>query len=242
MAQRSIKNGSFGWYEKGAMQRIESLPRKQQASCKLIYIAICSLSAKQMNANAVECFKFDIARFASVDEKTVQRYLPELEKLDIIIVSPQDRKSNGKFEKVKIWLNENNSTVGQFGESSEKVRRKFGDCKSDIYNKEINKEIYISSKEDTEKSETALIKKEYGKPEINSMLSALKISIGIDTFKETVQNQRNIAKHLDSLLVKIGKEEFRNRLEMILQDEFKLKNCNSIVYLYREIKSFIHFC
>ena len=27
---------------------------------------------------------------------------------------------------------------------------------------------------------------------------------------------------------------------MILEDNFKIKNCNSITYLYKEIKSFIH--
>jgi len=52
--------------------------------------------------------------------------------------------------------------------------------------------------------------------------------------------QRNFGKHINSLLKKIGKEEFRQRLEIILKDSFKQKNCNSLKYLYGEMKSFIH--
>lgn len=149
MEHRNIQNGSFGWYEKSAMQKIETLPRRQQASCKLIYIAICSASAKQKNSPNIECYKFDIARFASVDEKTVQRYLPVLEKLDIISVSPQDRLSDGRYGKIIIWLKLNKFTVGQLQESSEKVRRKFVDTESDIYKekKERKKESIPPKKE-----------------------------------------------------------------------------------------------
>lgn len=130
---RNIKLGLFGWYEKGAMEKIETLPFKQQAGCKLIYIAICSFSAKQKNTANIECYKFDIARFASVSEKTVQRYLPELERLGIISVPPQDRLSSGKYQKAVITLRQNNLPVGHIEESCEKVVGKLLDTKSDIY-------------------------------------------------------------------------------------------------------------
>ena len=129
---RNIKLGNFGWYEKGAMQKIESLPFKQQSGCKLIYIAICSFSAKQKNTSEIECYKFDISRFASVSEKTVQRYLPELQKLDIIHITPQDRLSNGKYQKVVIRLRNNNLPDGHIGESCGKVVGKLLDTESDI--------------------------------------------------------------------------------------------------------------
>lgn len=151
MKERNIKNGLYGWYEREAMKKIETLPFKQQASCKLIYIAICSLSAKTQNSAEVVTYKFDIARYASLSEKTVQRYLTDLEQVGIIKISPQDRKSNGHFEKVKIWLIQNNPTAGQLGESTEKAQRKLLDTESDVLNKEIkkerNKEEYMCEKD-----------------------------------------------------------------------------------------------
>lgn len=47
-------------------------------------------------------------------------------------------------------------------------------------------------------------------------------------------------KHFLNLGKNIGKEEFTNRLKIILQDPFKAKNSNKLAYLYKEIKSFIH--
>lgn len=144
---RNIKNGLFGWYEKGAMEKIETLEFKKQMSCKMIYIALCSLSAKQQNNANIECYKFDIARFSSTSEKTVQRYLPELEKLDIISISPQDRESNGKFSKVKIWLKQNNLPAGHLEDSRETAEG--SNCPIYI-NKEIKKEIDKMSNSDFE--------------------------------------------------------------------------------------------
>lgn len=81
---------------------------------------------------------------------------------------------------------------------------------------------------------------EYGKKEINEALSFLSNTIGIDEFKEPVAKQRQYANHIVKLAEKIGKAEFIERLKGILSDWFKKKNCNSIAYLYRELKSFIH--
>jgi len=140
---RDIKNGKFGWYEKEAMRKIETLPFKKQASCKLIYIAICSVSAKNQNSNIVSCYKFDIARYGSVSEKTVQRYLNDLEDLQIIIVSPQDRKSNGKFEKVAISLLSSNQPLDT-SETDERQMEDSSETQSPIY---IKKEIKKRNKE-----------------------------------------------------------------------------------------------
>lgn len=75
--------------------------------------------------------------------------------------------------------------------------------------------------------------------EINKMLDALKKMVGVDDFKDS-KTKRMFGKHFVDLLEKIGKEEFRKRLEGILSDDFKARNCNSLKYLYREMKSFIH--
>lgn len=75
-------------------------------------------------------------------------------------------------------------------------------------------------------------------PEISNMLTALKEKIGISDFADSAI-ERNIAKHCVNLLGKIGKDEFVRRLDIILQDSFKHKNCNSIRYVYNQIKGFI---
>ena len=75
-------------------------------------------------------------------------------------------------------------------------------------------------------------------PKINEMLDTLKIHIGIDAFADS-SIERNIGKHLVNLLVKLGPQEFRRRLDIILNDSFKRKNCNRIRYIYAELKSFL---
>lgn len=104
MTKRNIKNGHWGWYQKGAMQRIEKLPFGQQGPCKLIYLALCSMSAKQKNNPMITCYKFDLARYASVSERTLYRYLPILKKTKIIDVSPAVRVADGKYAKSQITL------------------------------------------------------------------------------------------------------------------------------------------
>lgn len=80
--------------------------------------------------------------------------------------------------------------------------------------------------------------KEYGNPEINKMLEALKGKIGITAFADS-QLERNFGKHFVNLLAKIGRDEFVRRLDIITNDSFKRKNCNRIKYLYHEIQAFI---
>jgi len=81
-------------------------------------------------------------------------------------------------------------------------------------------------------------KSKYGNKGINEMLIGLKGHIGISAFADSAI-ERNIARHCVNLIGKIGAIEFRRRLDIILQDSFKHKNCNRIKYVYNEIKSFI---
>ena len=83
-------------------------------------------------------------------------------------------------------------------------------------------------------------KKEYGNTEINQILLLLRQTVWCDDFKESQQWQRKYWKHFLNLWVKIWKEEFWNRLQWILSDKFKSKNCNSLKYLYDQMKSYIH--
>lgn len=74
--------------------------------------------------------------------------------------------------------------------------------------------------------------------DITLVLQFLKKVIGISAFADSA-NERNIGKHMVGLIKNIGKDEFIYRLEKILDDDFKRKNCNRIKYLYGELKAFI---
>lgn len=80
----------------------------------------------------------------------------------------------------------------------------------------------------------------YGKAEINDTLDFLKKIIWVSDFKESQKMQRIFWKHIFNLWQKIWKEDFVFRLKNILKDSFKAKNCNSLKYLYSELKAFIH--
>lgn len=76
--------------------------------------------------------------------------------------------------------------------------------------------------------------------EINNILAFLKKIIWVSDFKESQKMQRIFWKHILNLWKKIWKEEFQKRLKNILENDFKAKNCNSLNFLYKEIKAFIH--
>ena len=102
------------------------------------------------------------------------------------------------------------------------------------YKKEKKEKNNISKDIETKVSDV------YWNEEINSVLHFLCKSVWVDQFKETQKWQRIYVKHIISYTEKIGKEDFIFRLKWVLQDEFKAKNCNSIKYLYNEIKAYIH--
>jgi len=83
-------------------------------------------------------------------------------------------------------------------------------------------------------------KKEYWDTDINKTLSYMSKAVWCTTFKESQAQQRIYWKHLFNLWKEIWLEEFNFRLETILSDQFKAKNCNKLAYLYWELKSFIH--
>lgn len=80
---------------------------------------------------------------------------------------------------------------------------------------------------------------EFGNKEINGALDFLKKAIGIDDFKESKPIQRQFWNHIVKLRDKIWNEDLKNRIVGIVSDAFKRKNCNSIKYLYWELKSFV---
>jgi hypothetical protein len=81
--------------------------------------------------------------------------------------------------------------------------------------------------------------KSFGNEKVNKMLEALRLKIEIEDFKESQSQQRIWAFNLYRLMEKIAPAEFGRRLELILSDDFKHKNCNSLQFVYKEIKGFI---
>lgn len=93
-----------------------------------------------------------------------------------------------------------------------------------------------SSKEEWEQALEVV--EEFWKEEINMMQKFLRQAVGVTEFKDS--KERWYVTHCYNLMKKIGKEDFQNRLQEILSDPFKAKNCNKLAYLYWEMKSYIH--
>jgi len=136
MNTRNIKNGTYGWFEKGALKKIETLPFRQQASCKLIYFALCSLSAREMDSKEIKCYRYEIIKYSSLSDRTIRRYLPLLENINIIKAIPQARTTDGRYEKVSIVLLSNTSPLA----TSSALVGQMLDTVADIDKERIKKE------------------------------------------------------------------------------------------------------
>jgi hypothetical protein len=76
----------FCWQPKAALERIEQgLEREQAASAKLVYLALTRIANNEGSDTFMKPITY-IAALASVSAKTVERRLPDLEKLGLIIV------------------------------------------------------------------------------------------------------------------------------------------------------------
>ena len=152
-----------------------------------------------------------------------------------------ERKCESNAENWKLWWRPkkksewNPKNPDGFSENPKKPKKPKEEEKEE---EEENENENISTIVD--KEQALDFPESYGKKEINEALSFLSHTIGIDEFKEPVAKQRQYANHIVNLSEKVGKAEFIERLKGVLSDSFKKKNCNSIAYLYRELKSFIH--
>ena len=81
--------------------------------------------------------------------------------------------------------------------------------------------------------------KPHGDKNINDMLLALKATIGIEDFADSVKWQRIYGKHCYQLATKITHTEFARRLDILLNDGFKRKRMNEIKYVYEQVKGFL---
>lgn len=74
-------------------------------------------------------------------------------------------------------------------------------------------------------------------PKVDQALTFLKDLFGLPDFRESQKLQRFMGQHLVNLSEKIGKEEFKRRLEVLALDKYKLTRINSIKFIYEELKS-----
>lgn len=81
-------NGTaFCWLPKEAIQRIEeSLELGEAASAKLVYLALCRIASNEGSAEFTKPINY-IATLSSVHRRTVERRLPDLEKMRLVSIT-----------------------------------------------------------------------------------------------------------------------------------------------------------
>ena len=76
----------FDWLPREAMQRIEKeLELGAAGTAKLVYLALCRIANKEESAVFTKPINY-IATLASVGRKTVERRLPDLERLNLVSI------------------------------------------------------------------------------------------------------------------------------------------------------------
>ncbi len=178
--------------------------------------------------------RYKLAEQTGLSENQVRRALKNLEKTKEITIKTTNSKS---------VIELNNYSDYQ---SSNQQKNQRGTNKQPTNNQQ--RTTVIEETEEIEKKEeqetvtavapaTADEPKAYGNPEINKILNFIKTGFALTDFKEPQKQQRQYARHLLNLGKKLGLDEFQRRFNVLVQDDFKSKNCNSIKYLYRELKS-----
>ncbi len=81
-------------------------------------------------------------------------------------------------------------------------------------------------------------KAEIHRAENDIMLEFLKKKIRVDDFTELNEEKRRWVYLIVALFKKLGKETCRDRLDSILSDSFLAKNCNSLKFVYKQLKGF----
>lgn len=81
-------------------------------------------------------------------------------------------------------------------------------------------------------------KAEIHRAENDIMLEFLKKKIRVDDFTELNEEKRRWVYLIVALFKKLGKEICRDRLDSILGDSFLAKNCNSLKFVYKQLKGF----
>jgi hypothetical protein len=166
-----------------------------------------------------------IAKECGIEEQPARRSLNNLQNSQQITI-----KSTSRFSIITInnydCHQQNTSEPTSQATNKQPANQPQTRSKEDKKKENISKDISAEAGVETKK-----------RKDIDSMLIALKQTIGIEAFVDS-RIERNMAKHCLGLLEKIGREEFKFRLASILDDDFLAKNCNKIKFVYNNIKGF----
>ena len=165
-----------------------------------------------------------------IHENTISRKIKKLEKLWFIYIEYKYRGS----EIIKREIRLTKTLTDHIQKCNSTINKNVRDNNTSINNN--SKELKKSEIVKVWKNEI----KEYWNPEINAVLQLLFRAVWIDEFKESKAVQRKYWKIFVDFIKRNWKENFIARLKWVLEDNFKQKNCNSVIYLYKEIKGFIH--
>lgn len=104
-----------------------------------------------------------------------------------------------------------------------------------IYNKYNINNIYNNTKLNYNQ---ATKPKNLPAPEVifSALKKTLAKSYGIRAFADAHREPEFVEKFAE-LYLAVGREEFKERLKIVLGDDFKRKNCNRVAYLYAEVSS-----
>jgi phage replication O-like protein O len=190
----------------------------------------------QKNTDAISLSQFE--GFTGLPRSSVVRAIKKLVQMKIVITDSSNIVTTYSInESVHDWI------------SSYKVvtSKRLVTKKSPSYNnvngvvtllshtkENITKEII--SKDITEENSSAK-REEFGNKEINAILAYCKNTFKREDFRESQKFQRIYGMHLLNLSNKITKEKFKARCLAISQDEFRMRNCGSLKYIYSEVKS-----
>lgn len=192
-----------------------------------------------LNTLAFEC---------GMSKASVCRSLNELEEGGFIRRTKRTiKKINGKIEYIstiyKVFLEKNKTT-----KHSTKTPTTLSPTKTTLPHKETIVEqpnpVKLSSEEDSEQSSQSpeffeKKGKEYGDPHINQTLKVIKKILKVDSFTQNQRETRRYGNLLVNLMKKLHTSEFKRRMDLIFGDGFKRQNCNSLKFIYSQIKGFI---
>lgn len=195
-----------------------------------------------------ENFVSDVLKNGSSEVEAIESQNPDIPKIKISKkpVVLKIKTQNNKEYINKIINNNNSNELLENPEQKNFSSYKISDSEiiensdDELEKKNLDWESEKKSSAGEPEVEKLEEKVEYWKKEINITLAFLRQSVGVSDFKESQKMQRILWKHIYNLFLKIGKDEFALRLKLILQDSFKAKNSNSLNYLYKELKAFIH--
>lgn len=113
----------FVWIPKEAFDRIEQgLERGQAASAILVYVALCRIASNDNSNSFAKPINY-ISRLASLERRTIERRLPDLERLGLVKITR--RMSDGKTCDQSVYevttLSRKGATLSQEGATAPRL-------------------------------------------------------------------------------------------------------------------------